>query len=180
MQRVTSAALSVCAVLLASLFAWGEQAETPMETLVKRAILKGLPGVSVLVYGLGPEAERDGLIRVQLQREVELRLRTAGIRVLTEQEARQVAGYPSLVVSLITLRTHDPVLENVYAIGLNVQLLENVRLSRDTAIEITTPTWNSKSLIGLMGVSKLAQRVRAEVAGFVDGFISDYLAANPK
>jgi len=48
--------------------------------------LKGLVGITVLVESPGPEAEQVGLTRDVLQTDAELKLRLAGIRVLTEQQ----------------------------------------------------------------------------------------------
>src|ERR671924_598657 len=60
--------------------------------------LRGLPGVRVLLTDLNPDAERDGLIKSEVQMDVELRLRNAGIRVLTEEEWHKVPRAPMLYV----------------------------------------------------------------------------------
>ena len=46
---------------------------------INRTTLKGLRGVRVLVEDLAPEVEREGLVKDQLQKSVEERLRSAGI-----------------------------------------------------------------------------------------------------
>jgi hypothetical protein len=52
--------------------------DTPME----RATLKGVPTVDVVIEKIDSDAERDGLSRSQIQTDVELRLRQAGITVV--------------------------------------------------------------------------------------------------
>ena len=47
-----------------------------------RASMRGIEGVGVVVESLDPEVERAGLTKHQLQTDVELQLRKAGIRVL--------------------------------------------------------------------------------------------------
>jgi hypothetical protein len=73
-------------LLLASTGAQGGDTEG------ERATLRGLDGVQVVVEDLQPDVERNGLTRQQLQTDVELRLRKAGIRVLTEQELDRAPG----------------------------------------------------------------------------------------
>lgn len=48
--------------------------------------LKGLKGVNVLVDNLKPDIEKDGLKTSSIQTDVELKLRMAGIKVLTFEE----------------------------------------------------------------------------------------------
>ena len=47
-----------------------------------RAVLRGLQGCEVVVENLRPEIERGGLTREQLQTDMELKFRMAGIKVL--------------------------------------------------------------------------------------------------
>lgn len=60
--------------------------------------LRGLKGVLVLVEALKPEIEADGLRRDSIQTDVELKLRLAGIKVLTEEECLKEPGCPWLYV----------------------------------------------------------------------------------
>ncbi|MER3447850.1 MAG: hypothetical protein C4291_13930 [Candidatus Dadabacteria bacterium] len=48
--------------------------------------LRGLHGVRVLLTDLNSDAKQEGLIKSELQTDVELRLRKAGIRVLTGED----------------------------------------------------------------------------------------------
>ena len=50
-----------------------------------RKTLVGLSGVYVLVETIEDDVERDGLSRAQIQTDMELKLREAGIPVLTEE-----------------------------------------------------------------------------------------------
>src|SRR5437879_13447851 len=64
------------------------------DTEYTRATLRGLEGVWVVVEGLGPDVEQAGLTKQQLQTDVELWLRKAGIPVLTEKVVLEVPGAP--------------------------------------------------------------------------------------
>ena|SRR2546426_8549737 len=65
-----------------------------------RTTLRGLQGVYVIIEDLKPEVERAGLARQQLQTDAELRLRKAGIRAFTRDEALRVSGRPHLEVNV--------------------------------------------------------------------------------
>jgi hypothetical protein len=65
-----------------------------------RATLRGIEGVNVAIESLEPEVERAGLVRQQIETDVELRLRKAGIRVLTEEERQGTPGAPYLYINV--------------------------------------------------------------------------------
>jgi hypothetical protein len=59
---------------------------------MNRASLQGLKGVKVLVDNLAPEVEQAGLVKDPLQKGIEEKLRGAGIKVLTQDEASRTPG----------------------------------------------------------------------------------------
>ena len=63
------------------------QSNDPLE----RETLKGLSGVNVFVNLTEdrPSLESDGLTKSQIQTDIEIRLRKAGIRVLTLEETKE-------------------------------------------------------------------------------------------
>ena len=69
-------------------------------TADKRDTLRGLTDVSVLVEYLPDEIEREGLSREHLKRDIEVRLRQAGLRVLTILEIANSPGAPYLYVAV--------------------------------------------------------------------------------
>ena len=142
------------------------------DTRSQRATLAGLTGVNVLVEGMNPDVERDGLARSTLQTDVELRLRQASIRVLTETEMLLAPGKPFLYLRVSSFKGR----EGVYAVAISLELKQSVRLVRDPALTLMAATWQSIGAIGLGGPSKARDTVRDEV----DKFINAYLAANPK
>jgi hypothetical protein len=161
----------VVLAVLASLIGW--QAAIAAES---RESLRGLTGVYVLVESLSEEAERDGLSRNQLQTEVELRLKQAGINVQSEEEAINSPGTPYLYVSVSEYKGRDI---PVYAFCVDLQLNQGVQLERNLATRLRVSTWAVPGHVGMVGVGKL-RTVRKTVADQVDKFISNYLAVNPK
>src|SRR5215472_3875500 len=92
-----------------------------------RESLRGLTGVYVLVEHLTKEAERDGLSENQLQTDVELRLRRAGIKVQTRQESLASPGRPYLYVRVTERKKSDLPL---YALCVQVEFVQAVQLER--------------------------------------------------
>jgi hypothetical protein len=136
--------------------------------------LVGLPGVHVLTIVESPKAkeiELLGLTKDQVQKDVELRLRKSGIKVLTDKEWLSTTGTPSLMVSLSAFSYLG-----VWAYSIRVALFEVVTLARGG--QASAPIWESDYL-GLVGTNNIRQ-VRDDIGDKVDEFINDYLAANPK
>jgi hypothetical protein len=137
--------------------------------------LMGLIGVHVTVEMMRPDAERDGLLRSTLQTDVELRLRQAGIKVLSREERSIDIGFPILYLNVNTLKTGD----GFYAYAISLRLRQAARLIRNSEIIALVDTWNATGVIAVVGKTKLSD-VREDVKDKVDEFLNAYLAANPK
>jgi hypothetical protein len=123
-------------------------------------------------------AERHGLTDSQVQTDVELRLRRAGIRVLTPDEQDARPGSPYLYININT-KAGDGPSAGLIAVNINVELRQSVRLARDPDIWVLHATTWSKSVLGLGGHAQL-RHVRESLGDQVDKFINDYYAANPE
>jgi len=140
----------------------------------ERETLAGLTGVGVLVEEMNPDAEKDGLARSTLQTDVELKLRQAGIRVLSKDEWLAAPGRPSLYLNVNTFsRT------GLYAYCILLKVKQRVTLIRNLATTSWGTTWDSRGFMGTVGADNL-HTVRDDVRDQVDQFINAYLAANPK
>jgi len=96
----------------------------------EQKVLVGLKGVFVFVESTQPEQPRVGLTKDQIRTDVELRLRKAGVRVLTEEERLQMPGMPYLFVMA---ETHFPEERTSDAGGgfvVRLELRERVMLAR--------------------------------------------------
>ena len=139
----------------------------------KQQALVGLKGVEVVVEDIRPEAERLGLTEAQIQTDVELRLRKAGVRVLTAKESDETPGVPFLYVNVTTIFFQKT---SAVVYSIFVQLKEAVTLKR--GFIAVGAIWNTGS-VGTVGTSNI-RKIRVSVGDKVDEFINDYLAANPK
>jgi hypothetical protein len=140
---------------------------------VARRTLVGLKSIAVVVEALGDDAERDGLERGQIQTDVELKLRQAGIVVIAEDSIKPSSGI--LHVSVNPLK-HP---RGLYAFNVELSLIQGARLARNASVATLATTWII-GRVGIVGVETFSSYVREVVRDQTDRFINSYLAANPK
>jgi hypothetical protein len=153
-------------LLLLSLGAPAWSGNDPYE----RDILKGIPVIQVLVELRDSNAERDGLTKTQLQTDVEVRLRKAGIRVASS------GLLPVLRLDVMELKRSASE-KCVYA--LRLELHQEITLVRNPNVSFLAATWDT-SYLGEVGANAFSRVVRDNVADMVDQFINVYLEHNPK
>lgn len=142
----------------------------------KRETLRGLGEVSVLVEFLPDDVEREGVTREQLTRDIEGRLRQAGLRVLTISEIANSPGAPYLYVAVHPI-SGASANSTTYAIGLTLKQL--VQLSRDPPTEFFATTWEGPALPSWLSAPKVPD-IRTRISEAVGRFIIDYQAVNQK
>jgi hypothetical protein len=133
--------------------------------------LKGISAIQVIVQPLDPEAERDGLTQDQLQAGVEVRLRKAGIRVLSTREPRT----PCLSLNVNTLKDRS----GLYTFSIHLEFMRGVPLDRHHSVVTLAPTW-SVGDIDTVDERLLRESERSRVDDAVDQFINAYLEQNPR
>ena len=139
---------------------------------VQREALKGLKGVQVLVEGISPELSAANLEPSMVQGDVELKLRQAGIKVLTKTAASTTPGRPTLRI-LADLRRP----QGDYLYDVKVELQQQAD-PKSAAGGIRT--WSSRGATGTSGTAMLTTMVRDAVNEQMDEFIKAYLSVNPK
>jgi hypothetical protein len=145
-------------------------------TADKRDTLRGLTEISVLVEYLPDDVEREGLSREHLQRDIEVRLGQAGLRVLTISEIANSPGAPYLYVAVYPI-TAPSVNSSAYAIGLALKQL--VHLSRNPTTEFFATTWEGAAPPGSLSAPRVLD-IRTRILDAVGRFIIDYQAMNLK
>ncbi len=97
----------------------------------QRPTLAGIQGVTVGIEPINdPQVERDGLSMSAIQTDLELKLRRAGIPVLTSDQAKP--RFPHILFLLLTIGVlKDPDLP-AYTYGIQLQLFQSVTLGEGT------------------------------------------------
>ena len=101
--------------------------------------------------------------------DVELKLRLAGMRVVTDQEDFNLPGMPTLYIQVN--------LADTQAANIEVQLQQNVTLQRNGQSIISIPTWRTS---GSLILNPNAQFIRNAVKDHIDRFLNAWLSVNPK
>ena len=146
------------------------QAYKPVVETRSRDALRGVEAVRVLVETT-PFAAQHGLSAEVIKAGATERLRTAGLRVLTDDEAEGAKRLPVFFVRVMLFEAPC-----AYSTSVDVQLRETVRRTRAPESETTAATWQNGGH-GLQS-PRNEQRVLAGVFSFVDYFASEYAAAN--
>lgn len=133
------------------------------------ASLRGLRAASVSVQPLSDGAKVLGLTNETLQADVELKLRLAGMRVVTAEEGFKIPGNPGIYVEALLL-------SDAKAGCIRIELVQNARLERNGQSLISVATWYKTALTS----SPTAQSIRDVVKDLVDEFLNDWLSVNPK
>ena len=135
-----------------------------------RRTLRGITGFYVTVRQLDPAVEKEGLTANQIRSDVELRLGSAGIKVLAREEVSQVPGKPLLSVDLAVGSK-----QGLYPYALDIGVHQMARLQRDPTVTVHATTW-SGGTAGIAGLSGIREAVR----DLLDEFINAWLSANAK
>ena len=169
MKKATFSQLTIGAFVLATV----GPASAQERRLTGSDILIGLEGVEVGVEPLNPEAERDGLYKREMVTAIELRLREAGVRVLTREESLKTPRQAALYCNFNLLKRND----GLYVYTAKMELLEAVRLADGRWL--VAPTWRAIGHTGSIDVTQLRNLID-HARRLTDQFLNDYLKANPK
>ena len=131
--------------------------------------LTGINTLFVLVEDLPDGAKKLGLAPLALQTDAELKLRLAGLRVITEQESLKVPGGPYLYVDVAATASGD-------AVFVAVEVHQDATLELNHKVVAGVTTWQR----GAVFKYPKAQDIRDDVKDFIDQFLNDWLTANPK
>jgi hypothetical protein len=120
----------------------------PLTFVNERESLRGQKAVGVLVASIHPDAERDGLTREQLQTDVELRLRKAGIPMRGDEGPGRTRKTRPIIlyVSIDTIKTNL----GLYAYAIRIEANQTVALKAPEMVLTLGTTWSTGS-IGTVG-----------------------------
>ncbi len=139
-----------------------------------RETLKGIKAVYPLIT-LEGAAQKLGLDKKELQRDVELKLRMAGIPIASRQEA-----FDQYLPTLNVLVAVEDTLweKGIVTKSVEVSLFQDVWLRRDRTKLTSAATWK----LGAIGYVQVgySDYVRQEVKDKVDAFVNAYLSVNPR
>jgi hypothetical protein len=151
-------------ILLCALTVWATPGAAS-DTEDARATLRGIKAVSVAIEPLAREVEQAGLATAELQADVELRLRNAGIRVDSGATA-------NLYVNVNVIKSNGG-----FAANVDVEFNQPAVLV-ENSLTATAATWSCGAVL-MFSSEKTNVFIRESLGHLVDHFSSAYLAVNP-
>lgn len=151
-----------------------------IDTDVTRKTLSGLQGVYVAVEELQPNllkysaAQKSGLSKEGLKRDIEGRLSKAGIRVLTWDQAVKTPGMPFLYINV---NTHESE-KYWYAYDIRIELQQLVSMEANPKVKTMADTW-STNMTGIVNIGTM-DKLKEAVEVLADRFAGAFRAANQK
>ena len=136
-----------------------------------RATLKGLAGVNVLVEDFDDDDRRAGFDEKAFQTAAELKLRLAGIKVLTRVERLSTPGMPWLYVNVNSMATEA---DRIAPGAISLELNQGARLERNGE-SATAATWSVRAL-GIGDAPYALEGFKEQM----DKFLNAWLSVNPK
>jgi biotin operon repressor len=137
----------------------------------------GIQGVHVIVEDLQPSLKDYGqkfsLSNTQIEKDVEIRLRAAGIDVFTREQWLKTIGRPLLYINV---NTHDDKFRVAYDIRIDLKQIVSMEANPD--IKTLAPTW-AINMTGMANIDNL-DVIRTNVGTLVDRFIKAYWTVNKK
>ena len=142
----------------------------------EKETLRGIQALHVIVHDLDPEIEEFGLTKEKVKQDLEAKLRTAGIKLISKEESLKAPGAPFLSLMVGTLRAFTTKDTEFYFVSIVIKLRQSVYLERKSKTKIPgIATW-SHTRFGI----NFAHNIRSEVNSAIDKFIDAYLSVNPK
>jgi len=138
--------------------------------------LRGLTGMFVFIEEIDLKAQKDGLVRHQIQKEAEQRISAAGIRVLSLREMYKTKGEPYLYVNINAAKSGDGTYVYFASVSLN-QMAVLTRMENSQPQKVTS--WETGA-VGMVEKRYIAKEIRAALNSRLDVFIKDYRSVNPK
>ena len=169
MRKVKWVLLIIAAVML--LTSPDANAEFVVED---KETLRGIKAIFVAIESIRPEAEGYGLTQDKILSDVELKLKRAGIKVLSKEEWLKTTGSPRLYININQIYNNQV---SAFVCDMNVNFNQKVYLETNPGVSCMATTWWT-SATGIVGGKEMEKKVRGTIKEQIDLFLNDYLAVN--
>ena len=131
--------------------------------------LKGLHVVQVVIEDVDSDLASAGVTKDTLQINVEQQIKDAGIKVFDEDDWKSDSAHPYQYIRVNSMKSGD---DKFFAFSLDVELHQDVNLTRDSDIDTLATTWETGSfgILESEHVKRLYKSVTKEVGEFIDDF----------
>jgi len=157
-------------LLLMTAMAWAYDGH--QQQAFSHQVLKGIGAVSIRVTGIAPDYARYGLKEKDIKAEAGNRLRQAGLRLVSPEQAATIPGGIMLDISLHAVRSDY----SYYSYAVIVKVRQKVALKAPgTFASLVTWKQGAHGIALPMELRKIGKAVN----GIIDRFVADYRQQNP-
>lgn len=135
--------------------------------------LRGVKSILVVVKIFSQEVQKNALTKDKIQKDVELKLETAGIEIIPLKNFPTLKPYLLIKINTAYNRL------GVFAYSSLVELKQLVYLGSSPDLSFDAITW-SKIKTGTAKERELEETVRSSIKDLMETFLNDYLTVNPK
>ena len=152
-------------------------AAAQLDSKNSRKTLSALPGFYVAVEDMDTAAARVGVTAAVIQSDIESKLRSAGIKLYTQDDFKNILEVPQLYVNINELALHGAQ-SGLFTYNASAEVRQAIKLSRDPSIASTSVTWRAPATVGTVGSDNFYSAVRDVVRDQVDLLINAYRDVN--
>ena len=171
-----SAAWRMCVCTAALVWACAPVAGTSQAPASKAAALVGVSAVAIVVNPLHDDARKNGLSEAALRVIAESKLKTAGIRILSNDEYRSESSvHPYVLISLNVLLS-SPGDGYMFSVAVSARRMIRSPLNKEF---VPAVLWEAGGLGGGVG-GGMQKNAENYVGDITDQLVGDVLKANPR
>jgi len=139
-----------------------------------RQSMKGLTGFAVVVEDVGSK-KTAGVDPAKIKSNIEAKIKAAGIKVLSADEASKAPGDPHLSLNLDSITAKD----GTVSFELTLAVFQACTLARDASMKVPDCNTWSRGKVGRAN-SGIPAFIDTQIASEVDAFLRAYAEVNPK
>ena len=133
--------------------------------------MRGIDSIYIAIENINPDIKNEGFNEQTVRRDVELKLRSAGIKIIGENEWLNLKGRPYLLIAPIV----KEISPNNYVYKIKMRIRQEARLIRNPSLVTFCTTWDRESF----GTSSSLSYIRKDLEYLVDDFLDVWLSVNP-
>ncbi len=150
--------------------AFGSLSQTFSQTDATLKTLQGFDTLKVEIEQLAPDLEKAGIKTEEIQTDVETKLRQAGFKIRSSDEANN----PYIVLHIGVSSVDNGV--GGFAVSVTSSLNQLIILDRNKSVASVASTWESRSIVSV--IKEKVQAIRSFVNSQVDLFVNAHRRAN--
>ena len=133
--------------------------------------IRRIDSIYIGIENINPEIKKEGFSEQTVRRDLELKFRSAGIKIIGENEWLSLKGRPYLLITPIV----KEISPNKYIYKIEMRIRQEARLIRNPSVVIFCTTWNIESF----GTSNSISYIREDLKDLADKFLNAWLSVNP-